>query len=72
MRDEPYTGLRIRTLGPFEVIVDGTPVPDDAWPRRKTKELLKVLLTAPGEVFTVDQLVDALLPEANVGRAAAE
>ncbi|MCK4356882.1 tetratricopeptide repeat protein, partial [Candidatus Bipolaricaulota bacterium] len=41
------------------------------WPRRKTRSLLKVLLTAPGDVFTVDQLIDVLLPNANVEKAAA-
>jgi tetratricopeptide (TPR) repeat protein len=58
-------------LGAFEVVLDGVMIPEDAWPRRKTRSLLKVLLTAPGDVFTVDQLIDALLPNANVERAAA-
>ena len=62
-------GLQIRTLGPFEVNVDGRAVSDDAWPRRKTRDLLKILLTSPGDMFTVDQLVDALLPDADVSRA---
>ena len=58
--------LQIKTLGRFEVLIDGTPIPEDRWPRRRTKELLKVLLTDPGQPFTFDQLIDALLPEADV------
>jgi len=70
MGDASSTKLRLNTLGSFEVIVDATALPDDAWPRRKTKDLLKVLLTAPGNVFTADQLIEALLPDADVDRAA--
>jgi DNA-binding SARP family transcriptional activator len=69
MGDTTSARLRLKTLGSFEVIVDGAPVPEEAWPRRKTKGLLKLLLTAPGDVFTVDQLIDALLPDSDVGRA---
>jgi len=61
--------LQIKTLGSFETILDGVVIPERAWPRRKTRELLKVLLTAPGDVFTVDQLIDAILPDADVSRA---
>ena len=61
--------LQIRTLGRFEILVDGVPIPEKRWPRQKTKELLKVLLTAPGRPFTFDQLADALLPGANVETA---
>ena len=62
--------LRIRTLGEFRVERAGVEIPRDAWPRRKTEDLLKVLLTSPGDLFTVDQLVDALLPDADPARAA--
>ena len=61
--------LQIKTLGRFEVLIDGTPIPEDRWPRRRTKELLKVLLTDPGQPFAFDQLIDALLPEADVTTA---
>ena len=61
--------LQIRTLGRFEVFIDGVPIPEDRWPRRKAKELLKVLLTDPGRPFTFEQLVDALLPEADITTA---
>ncbi len=69
MKDARSACLCLRVLGTFEVVLDGTAIPEEAWPRRKTRDLLKVLLTAPGDVFTVDQLIDALLPDADVSRA---
>ena len=71
MKDASSASICLRVLGSFEVVLDGVMIPENAWPRRKTRSLLKVLLTAPGDVFTVDQLIDALLPNANVERAAA-
>ena len=61
--------FQIKTLGRFEVLIDGVPIPEDRWPRRRTKELLKVLLTDPGRPFTFDQLADALLPGTGVAAA---
>jgi len=52
--------LEIRLFGRFEILRDGDPIPEEAWRRRKTKTLLKVLLTKPGHVFTQDQLIEAL------------
>ncbi len=65
------TSLQIRALGRFDVAVDGIPIPEERWPRRRTKELLKVLVTDPGQPFTFDQLVDALMPESDVASATA-
>jgi DNA-binding SARP family transcriptional activator len=66
MKDALSASICLRVLGAFEVVLDGVVIPEDAWPRRKTRSLLKVLLTAPGDVFTVDQLIDALLPNPKV------
>ena len=63
--------LQIRALGRFDVAVDGIPIPEKRWPRRRTKDLLKVLVTDPGQPFTFDQLVDALMPESDVASATA-
>jgi TolB-like protein/Tfp pilus assembly protein PilF/DNA-binding winged helix-turn-helix (wHTH) protein len=52
--------LEIRLFGRFEVLRRGKPVPASSWGRRKTRTLLKVLLTRPGSVFTQDQLIEAL------------
>ena len=62
-------GLQIKTLGTFEVRINGQVIPETAWPRRRTTELLKVLLTQPGKPLTADQLIDALLPDADVSSA---
>ncbi len=61
--------LTIKLLGRFEVLRDGKPISEEAWGRRKTKTLLKVLLTEPGRVFTQDQLIEALFGGENVDRA---
>ncbi len=52
--------LRIRLLGRFEVLRSGEPIPEEAWGRRKTRTLLKVLLTQRGRVFMQDQLIELL------------
>ena len=69
MRDRSSAGLCVRTLGSFEVSLHGVPLPEEAWPRRKTQELLKILLTSPDIPFTLDQLSDALVPDADPSRA---
>ena len=61
--------IQVRMLGTFEVLVGGRSIPDSAWPRRKTSELLKVLLIRPGERLTIDQLIEALWPEASPASA---
>jgi len=61
--------LEIRLFGRFEILRDGKPIPEKAWGRRKTKTLLKVLLTNPGHLFTQDQLIDALFGGENVDKA---
>lgn len=65
------TFLRIRTFGRFEVAMAGDPIPEDRWPRQRTKHLLKLLLTDPGRPFTADELVDGLYPGADVSKATA-
>jgi len=64
------SSLEIHALGPFEALRGGDRIPDAAWPRRKTQEILKLLLTEPGATFTVDQIIEALFPDANPERAA--
>ncbi|MFC2095946.1 BTAD domain-containing putative transcriptional regulator [Candidatus Bipolaricaulota bacterium] len=60
MNADHECSLQIKTLGGLEVSIDGEPIAERLWPRRKTKNLLKVLLSAPGDIFTVDQLIEAL------------
>lgn len=60
MASANQSDLEIYLLGRFEVLRRGKPLPASSWGRRKTKTLLKVLLTRPGSVFTQDQLIEAL------------
>jgi tetratricopeptide (TPR) repeat protein len=48
-RDEKPSApkLEIKLLGRFEVLRDGEPILEEAWGRRKTKDVLKLLLTEP-------------------------
>lgn len=61
--------MKIYQLGAFEVWLsqDG---PVTAWPQRKTKGLLKLLLAQRGQILTQDQLIDALFPELELDKAA--
>jgi DNA-binding SARP family transcriptional activator len=52
----------IRTLGVFEVIRDGTPVPRAVWRSKKARDLLKILI-ARRKATSREQLVDLLWPE---------
>jgi len=60
MESEDQSPLQIRLLGQFEVSREGEPIPASAWGRRKTKTLLKVLVTESGRVFSQDQLIELL------------
>jgi len=66
----PTSSVCIRALGVFGITIDAQSIPEDRWPRQKTKDILKVLLTAPGEAVTVDQLIEAIWPESLVASAA--
>lgn len=54
--------LSIRTLGAFQVLRDGEPVPASEWQSRKARDLLKVLV-AWRRVVTREQLMELLWPE---------
>jgi len=55
-------GFEVRLFGHFEIVRDGIFIPDDVWRTGKNCELLKLLLSAPGQVFSRDELVEALWP----------
>lgn len=61
------TGLKFGLLGPLEVWDDGGPIQLRG---RQEHALLALLLTAPGRVFSVAAIVEALWGEAAPGRAA--
>jgi DNA-binding SARP family transcriptional activator len=53
-------GLRLWLLGGFRVEVDGQPVPERRWRRRKACSLVKLLALAPRHRLHREQLMDAL------------
>lgn len=55
--------LELRFLGPARVLVDGVPVDERAWTRRKSKALLKILALAPHHQLHREQLMEYLWPE---------
>ena len=60
----------IRLLGAFEVVVAGQRVPDEAWRRRQSAALVKLLALSRGHRLLREQVMDALWPESPVGQAA--
>ncbi len=50
--------LRVEVLGPLAIFINGNPLPPKAWDRQKTRSLFKVLLTAPGRVFSSEEIID--------------
>jgi DNA-binding SARP family transcriptional activator len=64
-------GLRLRLLGGFSAWVDGEPVDEGAWKRRKVSRLLKLLALAPRHRLHREQVVSLLWPQL-APRAAAQ
>ncbi|GIJ80219.1 ATP-, maltotriose-and DNA-dependent transcriptional regulator MalT [Micromonospora phaseoli] len=59
---------RIRTLGRFELYLDGTPVPATAWQSRKARDLLRILAARRGRAISREQLGELLWPDQDPGR----
>lgn len=62
--------VEIRLLGPFEVRLDGVPVPPVAWSRRDAAALVKVLALARDHRLHREQVMDRLWPDLAVSEAA--
>jgi DNA-binding SARP family transcriptional activator len=60
----------IYLLGGFEVLVDGVPVPDEAWRRRDSAALVKLLALSSGHRMPREQVLDALWPDLLVEQGA--
>jgi DNA-binding SARP family transcriptional activator len=63
--------LTVRTLGGFQVLREGVPVPHRAWQSRKARDLLKILVTRRGLPVTRDVLCDLLWTAVDLARASA-
>lgn len=55
--------LELRLLGQVSIIVDGLPLEERVWTRRKAKALLKILALAPQHQLHREQLMEYLWPE---------
>jgi pimeloyl-ACP methyl ester carboxylesterase/DNA-binding SARP family transcriptional activator len=55
--------VEVRTLGEFEVLVDGQPVPTSEWGSKRARTLLKRLVAAQGWPVTRDELIELLWPD---------
>lgn len=62
--------LELRLLGAATVFVDGVPVEERQWTRRKSKALLKILALAPQHQLHREQLIEHLWPEQEAELAA--
>lgn len=67
MASEAHGGdVRIEVLGRFRVVVGHHEVAADAWPSRRSAELVALLSLADGHRLTRDQVVEALWPTLDV------
>jgi len=68
-RTHPSTGVEVRVLGGFAVIVDGVPTPARSWARRSAAALVKILALAPGHHLHREQVLDLLWPDDDPARS---
>ncbi|HEY9378922.1 MAG TPA: hypothetical protein VIQ02_17745, partial [Jiangellaceae bacterium] len=62
--------VEIKLLGTFEVVLDGSRVTAESWPRRQAASLVKVLALSPGRQRHREQLIDLMWPDLSVAEAA--
>jgi len=55
--------LEIRLLGPFRIFVDGSPVDERRWERRKPRALVKLLALQPHARLHREEIIEILWPE---------
>jgi DNA-binding SARP family transcriptional activator len=61
--------VEIRTLGGFEVVVDGRSLDRADWQRSSAERLVKLLAVTPGHAATRELLAETLWPDAPAGLA---
>jgi LuxR family maltose regulon positive regulatory protein len=62
LRSEAQRAVAIRSLGGFEFLRKGKPVPLTEWRSKKARDLLKMLVARRGRPVTRDALMDTLWP----------
>jgi DNA-binding SARP family transcriptional activator len=60
---EPAARVAFRTLGAFCVEVDGRPVAASRWRSKKSRDLIKLLLSRPGRPIPREEVMDVLWPQ---------
>ena len=55
--------ITIHLLGPFRILVDGVPVDERRWVRRKSKVLVKLLALQPRRQLHKEELINLLWPD---------
>jgi DNA-binding SARP family transcriptional activator len=61
-------GVHVRTLGRFDVLVDGRATAASAWQSRKARDVLKILVARRGRPVPRDELAELLWPADDPGR----
>ncbi len=54
--------VTVRTLGNFELMIDGEPVPNSAWRSRKSRQIVMLLASRGGRRMSRDELCEMLWP----------
>jgi DNA-binding SARP family transcriptional activator len=57
--------VQVFTLGSFQVVVHGRVLQDDAWRRRKARQLFKCLLSSPQRHLSKDEAIEFFWPESD-------
>lgn len=65
-----HAALRIHLLGAFAVERDGERLPEEAWSRRRARDLLQLLAMAPGHRLPGDTIVETLWPDKDASSGA--
>jgi predicted ATPase/DNA-binding SARP family transcriptional activator len=62
---ENLDGIQVYSLGGFRVVVDGRAIADDVWPRRKARQLFKLLLSRANRRMGKEEIIELLWPESD-------
>ena len=63
--------VKVYLLGRFRVVVNGQPLANDVWRRRKARQLFKCLLTSPRRRLVKDEAFELLWPDSDAVAASA-
>ncbi len=63
--------VRVELMGGFRVVLGDVDIGSDAWPGRRSAELVQLLALAPGRQLTRDEAIEALWPHLGAAAGAA-